>query len=104
VIGPLEALAARLDEVAAGMQGIERRDDRNSITWLRDGRLYAAMDGTGIEFRLETAIAAAAVRTPDTTTSARGPEWVRFAPTELDQYAVDRAIAWFEAAWRRAER
>ena len=53
-------------------------------------------------FRLDPAVAAAAQRTPDTVTSERGPDWVVFAPVVLDAPAVDRAIAWFGSAARRA--
>jgi hypothetical protein len=101
VIGRLDALVVRLDEVAAELEGVERRVD-GSVTWLRSGTEFATKDRSAIEFRLEGAIAAAARHTPEATTSTRGDDWVRFAPSELDQFAVDRAIAWFEAAWRRA--
>ena len=53
--------------------------------------------------RLEPLVATAALRTPDTTASSRGPGWVRFAPAALDRFAADRAIAWIEHAWRHAE-
>ncbi|MBI3751644.1 MAG: hypothetical protein HY263_08335 [Chloroflexi bacterium] len=55
-----------------------------------------------MELRLDPAIARAATRTPDTAPSDRGPEWVRFAPRELDDHAVDRLEAWFAFARRRA--
>jgi hypothetical protein len=57
---------------------------------------------TGIELRLDPAIAAAATRTPDTAPSPRGNEWVRFNPRGLDAHAEDRLRAWFELAYRRA--
>ena len=44
----------------------------------------------------------AALRTPGTATSPRGPDWVAFAPAILDDGAVDRAEAWFLSAHRRA--
>jgi len=46
--------------------------------------------------------ARAALRTPDTTPSQRGPEWVSFSPEALDDQAVDRAEAWFLSAHRLA--
>jgi hypothetical protein len=59
-------------------------------------------DGSTAEFRLDPAVAAAAQRTPDTSTSERGPEWVRFGPAEVDAHAIDRAVAWLGSAIRRA--
>jgi hypothetical protein len=59
-------------------------------------------DGSTAEFRLDPAVAAAAQRTPDTSTSERGPEWVRFSPADIDGHAVDRAVAWLGSAARRA--
>lgn len=66
--------------------------------------LFAVLDeaGDAVELRLDAAVARAATRTPDTTPSNRGPEWVRFAPAELDDHAVDRLEAWFAFAARHA--
>jgi hypothetical protein len=59
--------------------------------------------GEGVaEFRLDPLVAKAALRTPDTQPSERGPDWLRFSPQALDGHAVDRAEAWFASAWRRA--
>jgi len=55
-----------------------------------------------IELRLGEEIGEAAMRTPDTQPSARGPDWVRFAPAQWDEHAVDRLEAWFRVAWRMA--
>jgi hypothetical protein len=55
-----------------------------------------------LEFRLDPIVARAALGTPDTSASSRGPEWVAFSPAELDRFAVDRALAWLGAAHRRA--
>ena len=61
-------------------------------------------DGSTAEFRLDPAVAAAAQRTPDTSASERGPDWVRFSPADLDDHAIDRAVAWLGSAARRADR
>lgn len=73
-----------------------------STTWSVAGRPFAVLGPDGIELRLDSAIAAAATRTPDAGPSPRGPEWVRFNPRELDGHAVDRLTAWFDLAYRRA--
>ncbi len=73
------------------------------VVWTRGGDAFAALaaDGSRAEFRLDPAIAAAAVRTPDAGLSERGQGWVRFRPATLDGHAVDRATAWFISAYRR---
>jgi hypothetical protein len=73
--------------------------------YARGGVTFAARPAEAvIELRLGEDIAEAAVRTPDTGPSGRGPAWVRFAPQEWDEHAFDRLEAWFLVAWRLAER
>lgn len=74
------------------------------FAWTRDQRPFAILsrDGATAEFLLDGPVAAAAYRTPDAVSSERGEGWVRFAPTVLDEYAVDRARAWYLSAHRRA--
>jgi hypothetical protein len=60
-------------------------------------------DGSSAEFRLDPAVAAAAQRTPDTSASERGSDWVRFTPATLDTHAADRAVAWLGSAARRVK-
>jgi hypothetical protein len=81
-----------------------RVDPSGGLVWDRGGRAFATSspDGVAAEFLLDPAVAAAALRTPDTEPSRRGPDWVRFRPGELDDHARDRAEAWFGSAWRRA--
>ena len=68
-----------------------------------EGFVFAAFAGGVAEFRLGEAVSAAALRTPDAKVSTWGAGWVRFAPRRLDAHARDRAIAWFESAWRHAD-
>lgn len=72
--------------------------------WSVDQTVFAALDeaGDAVELRLDRAVARAATRTPDTTPSERGPDWVRFNPAQLDDQAVDRLEAWFAFAARHA--
>ena len=72
--------------------------------WAVAGADFATMDAAGevATFRLDPVLASAARRTPDVTGSPRGPEWVEFRPTVVDEHAGDRAAAWFAAAARRA--
>jgi len=89
---------------AADLSTTVRVTRDGATEWARAGRVFATLDagGSRAAFRLDPLLASAARRTPDTDTSARGPDWVEFDPAVLDDHAIDRAVAWFEAAARRA--
>lgn len=71
--------------------------------YARDGVVFAARpDEDVFELRLGDEITEAALRTPGTAPSTRGSAWVRFAPPEWDDMALDRLEAWFQVAWRLA--
>jgi len=96
-------LAEAIDDAAERLPGVERRDMAGGgIEWLVASRPFAAVGAERVEFRLDPIVARAALGTPDTSVSARGAEWVAFSPSELDRFAVDRAMAWLGAAHRRA--
>lgn len=61
-------------------------------------------DEEAIDLRLGQEIGEAALRTPDTHPSSRGPDWVSFTPKAWDDMSVDRLRAWFRVAWRLAEK
>lgn len=93
-----------LAAAAEGLDDVVRRREDSFTTW-RGGTpetTFATLVGDGpAEFRLDPMVARAALRTPDTRPSERGPDWVAFAPGALDDGAVDRAEAWFLSAYRR---
>jgi hypothetical protein len=97
-----EVLESAADD--AGLPGSAAASADGSITWSFEGRPFASLDAAGriASFRLDPVLAAAAQRTPDAAASSHGPEWVEFAPLDLDGHAEDRAVAWFVAAARRA--
>ena len=99
-------LARLLDAIAAGvpaeLAATERNEDSDAVTWSLGGVPFAILGADGVELRLDTRIAVAAARTPDTAPSGRGPEWVRFNPRTVDPHAVDRLEAWFTLGARRA--
>ena len=96
-------IKARLDAAAAAMGGVETLPDADGVsTWSADGVAFAHLTNAAVELRLDPPIADAATRTPDTTSSPRGPAWVRFHPRVLDAHAADRLDAWFALARRRA--
>jgi hypothetical protein len=95
-----------LAEEAADLPGAEASiGPDGSTTWSRGNRPFAVVsaDGSAAEFALDPAVADAATRTPDVTSSSRGPGWVTFTPKDLDDHAADRAIAWLASAHRRLE-
>jgi hypothetical protein len=92
-----------LDETAATHLGVSRREAGAVTMYEVGGRLFAAAAGGKAEFLLKTDIARAALRTPRTEPSARGPDWVVFEPPEEpDQYDLDRLRSWFDMAARTA--
>ncbi len=101
-----ESLAAVLEAAIDGLTGpaTRVRSGDGSVEFRRGERSFAVLDADGLaaSFRLSAAVAAAALRTPDTAASPRRQGWVTLRPAELDGHAVDRATAWFESAWRAA--
>ena len=92
-----------LDAAGAALSNVRAATAGPTASWARGHQVFAIFDGTRVELRLDIPIAAAAMKTPDTTVSARGPEWVSFSPARLDDHAVDRLTAWFALGYRRAE-
>lgn len=99
----MSTLGELLDDRAGELEGTERRPTDGGVEYRRAGSLFAAL-GSEAEFRLGADIAAAALRTPDTHPSSRGPQWVAFGPRTVDRFARDRAAAWFKLAWGGAGR
>jgi hypothetical protein len=91
-----------LTSAGEGLPGIRADGEEARWTWAGGGAVFAALDGGRAEFRLDPLVARAALRTPDTSPSTRGPDWIAFTPSLLDDAAVDRAEAWFLSGYRRA--
>jgi hypothetical protein len=92
-----------LDEGAAAHPGVSRSEAGGVTTYETGGRPFAAASGPKVEFLLKPDIARAALRTPGTEPSTRGPDWVVFEPPEEpDRYDLDRLRSWFDMAARLA--
>ena len=95
-----------LDEAAASLEPAPevRETADGAVEWAVNGTVFADLEGPedAVSFRLDPTLASAAARTPDTAAHTRGNPWIVFAPGELDAHAIDRAVAWFQAAYRRA--
>jgi len=96
-------LAALLAEQAGLLEGTAAVPTGQGTDYYLDDVLFASLAGSVAEFHLRDEVGAVALRTPDVLSSARGAGWVRFAPKRLDGHARDRALAWLESAWRRAD-
>jgi hypothetical protein len=95
-------LAEILGTSAEDLPDVSVTTDDDVTTWSTAGRPFATLAGEWAEFRLDPMVARAALRTGDTSPSTRGPEWVVFAPSTMDDPAIDRAEAWFLSAYRLA--
>ncbi len=95
-------IGALIEATAIGFAAVDRQAVGGVVEWSTGGIVFAAVNGDRAEFRLALPVVGAALRTPDTTASDRGPDWVAFAPQQLDDHAGDRAVAWLASAWRRA--
>jgi hypothetical protein len=100
---PGGGIAALIEATAADLEAVDRHASGGGVEWSTGGTVFAAVSGDRAEFRLALPVVAAALRTPDTSASVRGPDWVAFAPKQLDGHAIDRAAAWLASAWRRAD-
>ena len=98
----IDQLSATLEELSAASVDVSVVVRGGTTDYARGGQPFAVRDGEAIELRLLAEIAEAAQRTPSTSASSRGDDWVRFAPSEWDDHARNRLEAWFRVAWRFA--
>lgn len=99
---PDESPAEAIDRLAGELEGVTRRTSGTSSEFVRASFVFAVQSGTKLEFRLRPEVASAGLRTPATSRSARGADWIVLDTTTADQFTVDRTVAWFEMAWRVA--
>jgi hypothetical protein len=97
-----ETLDERVEAVVEELDGVTRQRDGESVLYATGGRVFAVLMPDLLEVALDPAIAAAALRTPDTLASSRGRGWVAFTPDGIDRFALDRAESWVRLAHRRA--
>jgi hypothetical protein len=89
-------------ERAEALEGVSVAQGPDGREVLVGGAVVAVVDAGVTLFRLRSAVATAALRTPDVSVAGRGPGWVRFAPGIVDDHARDRAVAWLDSAVRLA--
>ena len=97
-----ESLDERVEAVILELEGVDRVRDGQAVTYSVVGRPFAVLVEERLDVALDPAVGVAALRTPGTAVSRRGPGWVTFAPGAIDRFALDRAEAWIRLAHRRA--
>jgi hypothetical protein len=90
--------------LVAALDDVTEQASAGEVKYRRAGEPFAVVDARAVEIHLLPDIAEAVLRTPETTPSARGSGWVRFAPRELEPSVADRLEAWLTTAWRAAGR
>ena len=95
-------LSDRVSTLAQDLEGVTHGQAANGFELRRGRTLFAVVEEDAVELRLRPDIAEAVLRTPDTGPSQRGEEWIRFAPSAVDQSVEDRLAAWVTTAWRAA--
>jgi hypothetical protein len=97
-----ESLDERVEAVIADLGAADRRRAADGVAYAVNGRVFAVLGEDRLEVALDALVAKAALRTPDTSASPRGPGWIVFSPAVIDRFALDRADAWVRSAHRRA--
>ncbi|MBI2762650.1 MAG: hypothetical protein HYX54_02675 [Chloroflexi bacterium] len=96
-------LAEAIEGVASSLDPRPSRGSSDGATvWSIGGSPIASLFAASASFRVGPEIGAAARNTPDAAASPLGRDWVAFSPPRLDGHALDRLVAWFGAAYRRA--
>ena len=98
----LPSLTEAIDRLADALDDIHRHESGTLVEYVRGVTVFAVLQGTIAGFRLRPEIAEAALQTADTVRSSRGAGWITLQPRAVDGFTLDRALAWFESAWRLA--
>jgi hypothetical protein len=96
------SLGEAIDRLADELDEIHRHESGNVVEYVRGSTVFAVQQALIVSFRLRSEVVEAALRTPDTVRSSRGSDWITLQPRAVDGFALDRALAWFESAWRLA--
>jgi hypothetical protein len=99
---PSETPAEALDLLSRALEAVGKRGVAGSVEYDRAGIVFAILAPDAVSFRLLEEVVAAALRTPGTALSTRGPDWISLETATADQFTLDRAVSWFESAWRLA--
>jgi hypothetical protein len=101
---PAATLATVMARLAAELGDVSTTGSSGGTEFRRGGQAFAVVSGRRVSLRLRPDIAEAALRTPATSPSSLGPEWIEFEPNPSDQQDVDRLQAWLTIGWRSAQR
>jgi hypothetical protein len=95
---------ALVDQITEELGDVRTMPSAAVTEYHRGQQLFALVNGNIVTLRLRPDIAEAALRTPGTTASDRGPEWIDFAVQPGNPQDVDRLRAWLTIGWRSAQR
>jgi hypothetical protein len=98
----MASLAEAIDRLADELDEIHRHGSGQAVEYVRGATPFAVREGDRVSFRLRPEVVAAGLRTADTSLSTRGHDWITLKPSLIDGFALDRALSWFESAWRLA--
>jgi hypothetical protein len=98
------SLSGLIERLTGELGGVTRREVGGTTEYLRGGSVFAVLRGRQVDLRLRSDIAEAALRTPSTTASGRGADWILFEPNASEPQDVDRLRAWLTIGWRTAQR
>ncbi|MGD0018046.1 MAG: hypothetical protein ABSD62_02220 [Candidatus Limnocylindrales bacterium] len=99
---PAPSLTEAIDRLADELDDVHRHKSGTVVEYVRGTTVFAVRQGAIASFRLRPEIAEAALRTADTVRSSRGAGWITLQWRVVDGFTLDRALAWFESAWRLA--
>ena len=97
-----ETLDERVGAVIDELGGVDVTPGRRERCVRRGRRRIRGPRRALLEVALDATVLKAALKTPDTAASVRGPGWIAFSPKAVDRFALDRAEAWVRFAHRRA--
>jgi hypothetical protein len=96
------SLIEAIDRLTDELDDIHRHESGTVVEYVRGVTVFAVRQGTIVGFRLRPEVVEAALHTSDTVRSSRGTDWITLQPRTVDGFVLDRALAWFESAWRLA--
>ena len=99
-----DSVSGLVDRLTGELGGVSRREIGGTAEYLRGGSVFAVVRGQQVELRVRPDIAEAALRTPSTSVSGRGADWIVFEPNSNEAQDVDRLRAWLTIGWRTAQR
>jgi hypothetical protein len=101
---PAVTIGAVMARLIASLGEVSTAASPDGTEFRRGGQTFAVLTGSRVSLKLRPDIAEAATRTPGTSASTRGDDWIEFEPDPSDPQDVDRLQAWLTIGWRSSQR